>query len=57
MAATSQDMGKVYSRNLAQRQIFVSKFAQKSFSENQNTEGISNDLPEFSEIAQGAEIL
>ena len=28
-AVAAQEMGKVYSRNLAQRQIFVSKFAQK----------------------------
>ena len=31
-AATAQDMAVVYSRNLAQRQIFFSKFAQQAFS-------------------------
>ena len=28
-SATAQDMGKIYSRNIAQQQPFVSKFAQK----------------------------
>ena len=52
-AATAQDMEKVYSRNLAQQQIPVSKLAQKSFSENTNADGLPNDIPEFSEKVQG----
>ena len=54
-AVTSRDMGNVYSRNSAQQQqhIFVSKFAQKSFSENTNADGPPNDLPGFSEKVQG----
>ena len=50
---TAQDMGKVYSRNLAQKQLFGSKFAQKSFSENQNAEGRKIDIPDFAEKSQG----
>ena len=52
-AVTAQDMGKVYSRNFAQRQIFVSKFAQKSFSENTNADGFPSDIPEFPGKVQG----
>ena len=54
-AATAQDMGEVYSRILAQQQqIFLSRFAQKTFNENPNAECSPNDLPGFSENVQGA---
>ena len=54
---TARDMGKVYSRNLAQQQLFVSKFAQKSFSENRNAEGREIDIPDFAEKSQGVALL
>ena len=52
-AATAQDMGKVYSRNLAQQQIFVSKLDQGIPKGNKNGDSLPIDLPEFSEISQG----
>ena len=53
-AATAQDMGKVYSRNLAQpQQIFVSKFDPKIPMGDSNADSLTIDLPEFSAISQG----
>ena len=52
-AATTQDMGNVYSRNSAQRQIPASKFAQKNPNGYKDAESVTNDLPGFSEIGQG----
>ena len=52
-AAAAQNMGKVYSRNLAQRGIFASKFAREASWENQTTEPLTTELPEFSEKTQG----
>ena len=54
-AAAAQNMGKVYSRNLAQRGIFVSKLAPKAPKANQTTESSTTDIPEFSEKNQGGE--
>ena len=45
----ARDMAKVYSRNSAQRQIFVPKFAQKEFRGNKAAESISDDPSVFSE--------
>ena len=50
--ATARDMGEVYSRNLAQRQIFVSEFRQGTFCEDTNAEYSTNDIPDFSETIQ-----
>ena len=52
-AATAQDMGKVYSRNFDQKQIFVAEFPRGTSSENTNAEWPPIDLPEFSETIQG----
>ena len=52
-AVTAHDMGKVYSRNPAQRKIFVSKSALKASEENQAAETLITDLPEFSGKTQG----
>ena len=49
-AATAQDMRKIYSRNIAQQQLFASKFARKSVKENQNAEFLPIDLPAFGEL-------
>ena len=51
-AAAAQDMGNAHSRNLAQQQIFVSRFDQNTFEGNTNAEGSPNDLPKFSEKVQ-----
>ena len=48
-AFAAQDADKVYSRNSAQRQIFVPKFAQKEFRGNKAAESISDDPSVFSE--------
>ena len=42
-------MDKVYSRNLAHRQIFVAKFAQKSPQENKEAESIADGQSVFLE--------
>ena len=46
-------MGKVYSRNIVQQQVFVPKYAQKSAKGNQNAEGLSTDVPDSKEIPHG----
>ena len=46
-AATAQDVDKVYSRNLAQRQIFVSKFAQKDPQGGKDAESIEEGPSAF----------
>ena len=52
-AATTQDMGKVYLRNSAQqKQIPVSKFAQKNSQRGKNDDSLPCDLQEFSEISR-----
>ena len=48
-AATAADMGKIYSRNVAQQLLYVSKFPQKSVKENQYAEpllAVAN-IPDF----------
>ena len=45
-------MAKGYSRNLAHRQIFVSRLAQKAFKENRNAESLTTDPPEIAEANQ-----
>ena len=52
-AVAAHDMGKVYSLNLAHRQIFVSNSAQKASEADQSAESLPTDLPEFSEKTQG----
>ena len=52
-AATAQEMGKIYSRNIANQQLFVSKYAQKTVKENQNAEILPPDLPDFKEVSRG----
>ena len=51
-AITAADMGKIYSRNIAQQQLYVSKFSQKAVKENQNAEpalAVAN-VPDFEEV-------
>ena len=50
-AVTASDMGEIYSRNIDQQQLHVSKFAQKSVHENQNTEPALavEKVPDFAE--------
>ena len=51
-AITAADMGKIHSRNIAQQQLYVSKFSQKAVKENQNVEpalAVAN-VPDFEEI-------
>ena len=50
-AITAADMGKIYSRNVARQQLYVSKFPQKSVKENQYAEpllAVAN-IPDFEE--------
>ena len=47
-AVAAQDMAKVYSRNLANRQIFVSRVAQRDFKENRNVDSRTTDPPGIS---------
>ena len=46
-------MGKVYSRNVAQKQICVSEFPQKIPNGRKDADSLPNELPEFAEISQG----
>ena len=46
-------MENVYPRNLAQRRLYVSKFAHAIPNENEKTDSIPDGLPEFLEISQG----
>ena len=46
-------MGKVYSRNIAQQQLFCLEICTKSAKGNQNAEGLSADVPDLNEISQG----
>ena len=51
-AITAADMGKIYPRNIAQQQLYVSKFSQKAVRENQNAEpalAVAN-VPGFEEV-------
>ena len=52
MDVAAQDMANVYSRNLAQRQIFVSRLAQKAFRRNRNVESLTTDPPEIADECQ-----
>ena len=52
-AVDAQDMGKVYSRNLAQRQISVAEFPQKISSGDANADSLPIDIQKFSETSQG----
>ena len=45
-------MAKVYSRSLADRQIFVSRLAQKAFKGDRNADPLKTDPPEISEENQ-----
>ena len=54
-AAAAHDMGNAYSRNLAQRKIFLSKLAKKATGGNQTAESLTAELPEFSEKNQGGD--
>merc|ERR1712112_553297 len=51
-AIAAADMGKIYSRNIAQQQLYVSKFSQKAVKENQNVEPALAvaKVPDFEEI-------
>ena len=51
-AFTAHDMDKVYSRNLAHRQIVVSRLARKDFQGNRDAESIVEDPPESLEECQ-----
>ena len=44
----AQEIGNVYSRNSAQRQIYVSSLAQKAFKENKTAESLTTTPPEIS---------
>ena len=48
-AATAQDKGKDYSRNIGQQQIFGSRSTQNAFHGNKSTESIAEETPVFSE--------
>ena len=52
-AVAAQEMGKIYSRNLPQHRLFVSKYAQKTANGNQNAEFPPPDTPGFEELPQG----
>ena len=56
-ALSAPDMEKTYSRNLAQRLISVSNFAQKSFKGNQNAQGTPPNILDFVEISTAIPIL
>ena len=48
MDLAARDMAKVYSRNIAQKQLFVSNFAQRAFRENTSIESTVAGAPAFS---------
>ena len=51
-AVAAQDMAKVYSRNLANRQIFVTRLARGALKENRTSDSLATGTPGISEENQ-----
>ena len=51
-AAAGQEMSKIYTRNITQRQLFFSKYARELWGGNENAEFPPVGLPDFKELSR-----